>query len=205
MFFAWKIVIIFGINSSCRTENSLSRETGLGAQERETWQNFSIVLGQALFTCTRTWQYHAVKDALDPVLQSSYSSSFSHSSSVQVPDIYFDLVVFRMSDYHFWCLFLLDGPKSEFGKMFGIDCSRLLFSPTPLPSRSPLLLRNFLLTLGLRLRFPTCSLSPPWKGKETAATQAAVCAKPLFFKLIQRAFQNVGKRKCGGIKRSKIT
>ena len=52
-----------------------------------------------MFTCTRTWQYHAVNDVLDPVLQSSFSSSFSHSSSVQVPERNFDLVVFRMSDY----------------------------------------------------------------------------------------------------------
>ena len=101
--------------------------------------------------------------------------------------IYFDLVVFRMSDYawktNFWCHILIDGlitnqialllpvrGWTEFGKMFGIDCRRFLFSPPPPPSRSPPphFFPMFLLTPGMFLHLPAfslaCSISA-WKKK----------------------------------------
>ena len=58
-----------------------------------------------------------------------------------------------MSDYaktNFWCHIVIDGLKTnqialllhvrgrtDFDKMFGIDCRRFLFAPPPPPSRSP--------------------------------------------------------------------
>ena len=83
--------------------------------------------------------------------------------------IYFDLVVFRMSDYawktNFWCHILIDGlrwtnlialllsfcGRTELGKMFGINCRRFLFSAPPphfcpifcSPKRAPSRLSRF--------------------------------------------------------------
>ena len=77
--------------------------------------------------------------------------------SCRVPDV-------GLWDYHFSSYFVIDEllanqialslpvwGRAELGKLFGIDCSRFLFSPTPLPSRSPVLLLNFLLTPGAPL------------------------------------------------------
>ena len=78
-----------------------------------------------------------------------------NSGNYVAATMYFNLVVFRMSGYawmsNFWCHFLIDGlltnqigallpvhGRTEFGKMFGIDCRRFLLSSSPPPSRSPL-------------------------------------------------------------------
>ena len=112
--------------------------------------------------------------------------------------IYFDLVAFQMTDYAwktiFCCDILIDGlitiqiallrpvrGHTEFGKMFGIDCRRFLFSPPPSPSLSPLHhFSNFFFTPGVLLRslafrspaFRSLVRSSPGKRKKTAATQA---------------------------------
>ena len=61
--------------------------------------------------------------------------------------------------------------RTEFGKMFGIDYRRFLFSPPP-PS-FPIIL----LTPGVLLRSPAFRplvRSPPGKGKESTATQLRI-------------------------------
>ena len=99
-----------------------------------------------------------------------------------------------MKDKFLRCHILIDGlitnqialllpvvERTEFGKMFGIDCRRFLSSPTPPPSYSPPphFSRTFLLTPGVLLCSPTFSLAcstsaPPGKGKESAAMQATL-------------------------------
>ena len=89
--------------------------------------------------------------------------------------MYFDLVMFWMSDYawmaNFRCHFLIKGlltnrialllpvrGRTELGKMFGTDCRQFLFSP-PLPFLAHLhpTFPRFLRTPGALLRSPTCS------------------------------------------------
>ena len=72
--------------------------------------------------------------------------------------------------------------RTDFDKMFGIDCRRFLFAPPPPPSRSPHphfspIFCSPQACYFARLLLRSLVRSPPGKGKESAATQAKTFMK----------------------------
>ena len=78
-----------------------------------------------------------------------------------------------------WCLVMLTfwKNKPEFGKMFGIDCRRFLFSPPPSPSLSPL--HHF---------------SPIFCSPQACSFARSLFARPLFARLFDLRLERERKR-----------